>query len=449
MAPLREFSNPNTPAPAGSILYELLRQEEDRRFIYRGQTRAYPGPLLPSAYRPFFSADDTPIDTTHPLAKYSIRQCGQKFYGDHNFKIAQSVENLFAALPQDEAKEARLVFDKAMNGAVVAILQLNSRARGDFYSWFEILERVLEPCEKQIFARYASKWKACLDRYHRRVIRSFFFHLVFGYFMGTALAQQYGLHSACLDMTASVDVGMFFATHGPADDYLAPLQDGVGIIYRLPYEFSRLQPLGTTEYYQLPPLIDVVRVLEDFAEPQPAENMMDDFQVHCRDVYQETNNGRSKWTFPQQSVKNTRVSRQAAVILVPDELRRDLPGKHPAVGGIIPSAFEYVEDLGARVGMETFYFRHTGTCPHDRRFTREYLWPREDPLLPPLISGLTAVYPPRRFAPHFIPYRLDLIDAGFQKDAFRMICEGFARKYPLVLWSEDGLRAVAMGKLVV
>jgi hypothetical protein len=335
------------------------------------------------------------------------------------------------------------------NGPDIAIAQLNSRARGQFYSWLETLEHVLNPRERFIYNRHAREWKPFLDRYQRRVIRMFFFHMIFGYFMGSVLAQQYGVNSAFLDATTSLDVAFFFATHGPRDDYVAGQTDGLGVIYRFPYEYKPISVAQPDDFCSLPPAIDAVRVLEQSAEEDTEPRiMMEGFQRHCKAVYEETTNGRRKWSFPIGCIKTTRVWRQAAVVLVPDELRRDLPGKQEAVGGIVPPAFQYIEDLGFRRGVEAFYFRQDGTSAPVSSLTREHLWPRGDALLPLLVSGMTAVYPVRRFAPHFIPYRLDLIDAGFQKDGFRMICERYAQQHSLMLWSDD-LRAVAMGRVIV
>ena len=46
------FSEPQKAAKNINVLLEYLQNEESgRKYIYRGQTRNWPGPLLPSVYR--------------------------------------------------------------------------------------------------------------------------------------------------------------------------------------------------------------------------------------------------------------------------------------------------------------------------------------------------------------------------------------------------------------
>lgn len=64
-----------------------------------------------------------------------------------------------------------------------------------------------------------------------------------------ALAQHYGIPTGYLDLTDSFDVAAFFATCEAADKGWKPVEDGVGIIYRLDINriknpFDILQPLG-------------------------------------------------------------------------------------------------------------------------------------------------------------------------------------------------------------
>jgi hypothetical protein len=444
-----QFSAPEHPAKDIAELYQALSADhQPRKYVYRGQVREYSGPLLPSMYRPFFTSEDMAIDTSHPLAKYSIKNCGRRFLGDHNYQIEKSVTMAFAKITPEKVAQARSVFDQAMNGKDVAALQMEARRHSRLQSWFDSLTSHLSRGDRDIFQSYFSDWKPCLDRYHRRTIRMFFFYFFFGYTFGTLLSQQYGLHSGCLDATTDLEVAAFFATHSSKEDYAAPQKAGVGVIYRLPYEMESLEQIkfGHGEYYSLPPMIDVVpvvkRYLNDWGD---VRDMTAHFVQHGMEVYLEGEEKAGDYTFPKAALELTRFWRQSAVLLLPDELRKDLPGKKPGVAGITIPAFEYVEDLATREGMEKFYFKHTGNLPPDFSLSREYLWPREDPFLPILAAGITAIYPLGRFRPHYMPYRLDLIDPGYGREEFLRLCERFALDNPIEFFQESDLEPPYLG----
>lgn len=447
------FTSADAPANGIADLYDYLRSDEfERQYIYRGQTQEYSIPLLPTAFRPFFSRTDIAVDAKSSLGRYSMRRCGSAFYGDVNFKIAQSVRRLFLRFEPDQKAVVEAVYHRVMRSADVATMQRDRRVSGELLSWFEAIERAFPAGEREILNRHRDEWKAIIDRYHRRVIRMFFFYFNFGYLMGTILAQQYGLHSECLDATTDLDVAVFFATHNHVDDYAAPSRNGVGIIYRLPYpdEAAAQSRRSNTDFYSLPPLIDAAIALRERADPDMTlPGMHEAFWRHSNSVFHEDEANAAKWRLPRAAMEMTRVWRQKAVVILPDELRKELPDKKPGVAGIAVPAFQYVEDIGRRNGIERFYFRHTGSLPSAFRLGREYLWPREDPLVPVFASGMTSVYPLGRFSPHVIPYRLDLIDCGYGRAQFEAACVSAARRHPLMFWDEDTREALANGAVVL
>lgn len=438
-----QFSTPNHPAKNIIELYQALHSDQQRRkYIYRGQVREYPGPLLPSMYRGFFTGDDMAIDTSHPLAKYSIKKCGRRFFGDFNVKITESISMLYTKLDLREMSQAKVVFEQAMNGKDVAALQIQARRQGQLLSWFDSLANCLSDKEQEIFNKYFSDWKPIINRYHRRTIRMFFFYLLFGYTFGTLLSQQYGMHSGCLDATTDLRVAIFFATHDHGEDYTTPKKEGVGIIYRFPYKTENLEKIkfGHAGYYTLPPMIDYVPVMKKYLNDwQELRDMTAHFVQHGLKVYLDSEKKAADWTFPAEALELTRFWRQSAVLLLPDELRRDDPKKMPGVAGINVPAFQFIEDLAAREGMEKFYFKHTGDLPRDFSLSREYLWPRKDPYLPILAGGMTAIYPLHRFLPHIIPYRLNLIDHGYGKEEFLHFMKSLALDNPIEFFGESDL----------
>jgi hypothetical protein len=450
---MKPFTTPETAAETLEDLSIMLRKEErEGRYAYRGQTREYPVPLLPSAVRPFFSTEDVPVETSHPLARYSLRKCGAIFYGDHVYKVMQSVQELFSMLPVDEREGVRAVYDKAMKDSLVAVWQLNNRARGRLLSWTEALNEQLTPAEQQILSQNAKLWQPSIDRYHRRIIRMLFFQFIFGYFVGTILSQQYGLSSELLDATADLDVALFFATHDHQNDYVSPIQQGTGIIYRFPVDsgVSEVSRDAYSAYYSLPSMIDAVHALKQCAAPNGEDaDLFGAFYRHCASVYNEAEENALKWRFPEFAFERTRVWHQKAVVILPDELRKDVPGKRAGVGGITVPAFQYIEDIAFRVGTEKFYFKQTGRLPAGFALNREYLWPRDDPLIPLIASGMTCLYPVQRFSPHYIPYRLDLIDAGYDEESFHAMCKVYASYNPLIFWDDDSMLASKYGVVVI
>jgi len=97
--------------------------------------------------------------------------------------------------------------------------------------------------------------------------------------------------------------------------------------------------------------------------------------------------------------------------------------------------------------VQKFYFRHTTNLPSLLSVTRDDLWPRNDRLLPIVAAGITAIYPIRRFLPHVVPHRLDLLDGGFEQGKFFEYCKEYARMNVLDLWSEEDVRDLDHGLL--
>lgn len=60
----------------------------------------------------------------------------------------------------------------------------------------------------------------------------------------SALAQHYGLPTQFLDLTDDFDVAAFFATCRPTDRGWAPMESGVGVIYRVDFDEGFSNPIG-------------------------------------------------------------------------------------------------------------------------------------------------------------------------------------------------------------
>ena len=118
---------------------------------------------------------------------------------------------------------------------------------------------------------------------------------------------------------------------------------------------------------------------------------------------------------PEGFYGSTRVDKQDAIIILPDEVREDHEDREPNIEGIRFPKYRYIEDLGSREGVQQFYFRHTGEPPAGAApLRREDLWPRDDTLLDVVSRIVLGRYRLR----HRHPCRPDLIDVGFDNEEY-------------------------------
>ena len=133
---------------------------------------------------------------------------------------------------------------------------------------------------------------------------------------------------------------------------------------------------------------------------------------------------------PKDSYQKTRIFQQKAVIFLPDEIREDDESSELSIIGNKLPCYQYIEDLSLREGVEKFYFRHTKTKNNESTLNREYLWFREDPLLHLIVWIISAIcqgsFSKDR---HFIMYRLDLIDAGYDPGEFLNMRQNIALEH--------------------
>jgi tetratricopeptide (TPR) repeat protein len=439
------FNSPDTAARNIEELYNYLAEEDSgSSYVYRGQTREYPGPLLPSMYRSHLGLNDQRVTCDDPIYQYSLRKCGKVFYGEYNTKFLSSLQHVYDGVPSNELKTADAVYKSALKHPFAVRSQFERLSKSHHpITWDAALRTVLSPAEIAVYERYQDQWKPYLDNYHRRMIRMFGFSKPFGYLLGTTLAQQYGLSSAGLDATRSPAIAAFFAAH--CSDYKKLEADGTGIIYRFPYTPNdiRDRSLNDYTYYTLPSIIDLKDVLDRFEHPGlPHENMRDIFETYYGAVHIERLKDHDLFMVPEGALASSRVNQQQAVIILPDELRRDRSDIKPGVDGITLPEFQFIEDIASRDGVEKFYFHHTGTFPSSLAITREQLWPRNDPFLEIIVSIMTAFYPIMAFGGHVVPQRLDLIDGGYDATGFVELCKSLAQREPMILVDFEELNAM-------
>ena len=265
-----------------------------------------------------------------------------------------------------------------------------------------------------------------VDRFHRHTFLTDVMVSACGYLIGSLISQHYGFYSGLLDATTSADVAAFFATHAAPEYELfcGTSTDRLGVIYRFPNLAPNLTPSVAfeTDYYRAPGTVgthSLLTALEaDVSIEGSLRTLRQCFQMRtCPEVAQRRYD---LLKFPRGAISRSRIGRQKAVVVIPDEIRTSVPTytSHPATGmPIITSNSTWecqqsIEDLHYRSKVQCFYFQHSRIDPVPQ-LNAAYLWPNEGDYFLLMIaylfaSGLGAyVYPSV-----ILPQRLDLIEPG-------------------------------------
>lgn len=439
-------------APNADVLLEFLLSQEKagENFVYRGQLREWPGPLLPSLYRRSIQLKRVFTERSHEYVA-CLRHCGREF-------VEMRPDSFVAKMLSDWPMEIRSRHDvQTIMGLASdydfskAICDLGHEA---------VFRRTLPAGEEHLLRPRLPFFSALIDELHRSQIRQLAFLQPYGYVLGMTLAQQYGFASELLDFTSSPAVAMFFATHS-APEYLDAskrLSEGldVGVVYRLPSSEGNIRwdRIDNFNYYSCPSqvhLSDVCRRFEDKSSPEMHDQLADVFARDKERIGISPVNAMLKGVIVPESLQmlglwpdmgpfqdpihkylhlffnsryiryyrlldvpmgtfdRSRLGRQSAVSIIPDELRKtedDGDGEY--------ASFQAVEDVSRRANCEKFYFTHTNEEPDLGRIDREYLWPVDQDFFKQLSS---RPLDPRveRFCydGQAIPKRLDLVSSGF------------------------------------
>lgn len=397
------------------------------RYVYRGQTREYDAPLLPSAFRTIFGFDSG-CAIRSAGGRPTLRGCGSSFVGEYNYCFTRYADVAWreraAGKSEEEIRQLLSVYQHLLRDVRLAMAQ----DAAEYVSWQKAATSMLPEEEMQSYEERAEEWNIRIDNFHKRRIRNELLVRLFGYVLGTTFAQQFGLSSEGLDATKSVDVACFFASHDSSDFCKVP-DNGMGVIYRVPFRPNDLamRPLASYDFYTLPSVVDVSDVFYRFEREAiaPADWMCSmAAYVKSRITYGSTST--DTLLLPRDFLASSRVTAQGAVIIIPDEIREDLADRDPGIGGIRYPKFRFIEDLRTRAGVNRFYFRHTGRGFEKARvLTREQLWPRDDFLLHALVYLIAGSY---RLG-NAIPKRLELIDGGYSAGEFQRYLVTLYSKY--------------------
>lgn len=455
------FTEPENAAPSIIDLIRYLKHVDDGNFLYRGQIKPYESPLLPSAFRgilqekPIISGSDA--DLTHSMRKVGRRFIGN-FVWDREDYHHNAMRHLTESSPpssetlKDTLRDADAYFNAHFksNGSFATSKQQSRTALEHLLqsttSTIEFNSLVEEHGSRQAVSSmiheafpspdanhpYLHKY---VDDYHRHRFCTDILLNSFGYLLGSLISQHYGFSSGFLDMTTSIDIAAFFATHA-APDYAfvgASRPSDLGVVYRIPNLTSDVSTaqICNLRYESAPGTLvtwDILRQLEDnVSAAQALESIRRCFEIRTRLSesffgFSLTNLRRyDLLKLPKGTISSSRIGRQMAGVVIPDEIHKavrvDYRG-HPLTGQIVIDGKstvlcqQSIEDIHYREGCRCFYFRHSDVdpCPD---ITPSYLWPNEEDFVLVaiaylFISGFSFYLSPG----YVLPRRIDLIDPG-------------------------------------
>ncbi|MHC4177788.1 MAG: hypothetical protein ACYSWU_09790 [Planctomycetota bacterium] len=191
------------PFENATAMLDFLEGDESERYVFRGQTRRYHGPMLPSGFRDRF----TPFDTSTEPAKWAGISTSRSVVGDE-VKVRQ-----------------RDLSGETETGECV----------DDGKTTWDLPE-----------AAYQKGFREFFNQSHSQRIRDIGNVLREGAIPGMSallgkeladlLCQQYGFTSTALDVSTDPSVAMFFATHQAPFYSLVADSSHLGVVYRWPRE---------------------------------------------------------------------------------------------------------------------------------------------------------------------------------------------------------------------
>jgi hypothetical protein len=419
------FCEDSPASDIGELIRHIRRCDDVNRYVYRGQCREYPRPLLPSVYRAY-PRTSMVYGPESSEFQHSERKTGQLYIGLE--PIARWFGSPDPVSKLSPSKEDRQLIVQALESLVFSPRQDAIMTSGQLSVHLEQTLGHEDYARVQRYERYVA---AAIDAFHRNLIRDIVFGLPLGPLLGSAVAQQYGFSAQVLDVTTSPEVAAFFATHqSPRYDSIVQSEE-LGVIYCFEkpevHISDRRQVLDARWRDHLSGLC-LADLVAEFEDSNP------DF-AHAVDIYREyaldaleTGDPQIEYlAFPKGWLEYSRIGRQGAAILIPDEIRKPyaVPPKPFSDAGFagleerLPQVLA-VEDLCSRRGTAILYFRHGGRHSVQTELTREFLWPSDSDFFLFVTKALLFLGPDVGHTfmgtgyPHTrLPRRPDLVDSGY------------------------------------
>lgn len=327
------------PYPSAEELYKFLLWDNPERYVFRGQTKEYPGPILASGIRDFF----------------------QPAYGH------KAHSNWAGVIFRDDAEKLK----RQRVADMIPRVDPQKPSPSDKTAW------TIPESEYQAgFRRFFNQAFVPFHRALGALLRgggNLGLEALFGPDLSFLLSQQYGLTSLGLDASTDPRIALFFATHEyPYYDPVCP-SGNIGVVYRWPrgnavVAKDVLLPLEHDSF------VDTTTSFQKFLESSP-NLWMDPSDLGClregNNEYQYLINVQCKgWKsdlsrllFPRGAYEQSRMGRQKTALLRPHY--KTIPMLLDVLVGDL---------LTTHIG-EAFYFHHTGDLSFLKGLNKFTLWP--------------------------------------------------------------------------
>lgn len=348
------------PFKNATALLDFLEADEPELYVFRGQIRAYEGPMLPSGLRDRF----IPFDVSKGPSEWAgITKPVSVIKDEINIRRRDLSSTFLKGEDVDDGKTTWDLPDAAyQTGFRDFFNQPHSHIMRDLGN---VLRESAVPAISAIF----------------------------GSDLGDMLCQQYGLTSQALDVSTDPSVAMFFATHRAPFYNLVADSSYPGVVYRwpreratiaqdllLPLESSDFESITTSFRNFIKGSVDLV-VTKDTQVRYTLATGEFQFQKRMMGIVSEGERRNiSALCFPAGAFDRSRIGRQRAALLWPDfKLVKVLEPRYDRNSAAL------IGDLMKTHQGEVFYFRQTGASMPER-LNKFALWPS----IRPINDGLVA-----------------------------------------------------------
>jgi hypothetical protein len=350
-----------------AALLKFLEADGPEHYVFRGQTRAFEGPLLPSGLRGRF----TPFDGSTGPSEWA--------------GITTS-----RSLIEDEVRTRRTAFGEA------AMLE----SVDDEKSIWDLPEAAYQEGFRDFYNQPHHHRMGELGNLLRESAIPAMSALLGGE-LGELLCQQYGFTSTALDVSTEPSVAMFFATHQAPFYSLVPDSQHVGVVYRWPRESAMiaqdvLLPLEGSDFDS------ITTSFRNFIKNSADLKVSGDALVRVplktgeslkrmMQIVAEGESRRGAMRFPRGTFDRSRIGCQRAALLWPlyqivTPLRPRRTGDCAAlIGDLLKTSWNGYSKQTYH--SEVFHFRHGGAGLSDR-LNKFDLWPS----IKPTIDGVARAF---------------------------------------------------------